>query len=196
MIMDAAIGNRKRQWFSDKVLPHEPFLRRYLQRLDSQVPDIDDLLQEIYARLLSLPDAEIERAREVGPLVSRTVHAIVLERLRSRRVVSLDAMVEMQSLPEIPASVWTDKQPDARQELALLRRVVASLPRRCRKVFVLSKVHGLQTEEIAVRLKVPQKKVEQQIATGVRVCAALLFTIAGGSSRSLLAHLLLHGTAR
>jgi len=175
----------------------KPFLRRYLQRIASKVSDIDDLLQEIYARLLAMPDIEIERVRDVGALLSKTIHAVILEHLRRQRVVSLDTMVAMQSLKDMPPLPWADKQ---KGTLARNWRCCAGSSRACRGAAGGS---SSSAKSMACKRKrspsvwaFSQHKVEQQIATGVRLCASLLFTIAAGNNRSLLAQLLLHGTAR
>ena len=59
------------RWFAEEVQPHEPSLRSYLRAVFPSFPDIDDLVQESYARLI--------RARETGtvgrslvPLFTRT----------------------------------------------------------------------------------------------------------------------------
>ena len=50
------------RWFSEEVQPHESELRAYLRANFSTYLDIDDLVQETYARLL--------QAREQAPLRS------------------------------------------------------------------------------------------------------------------------------
>ena len=39
-------------WFAEEVQPHESSLRSYLRSVFPSLPDIDDLVQESYARLL------------------------------------------------------------------------------------------------------------------------------------------------
>ena len=46
------------RWFAEEVQPHEPSLRSYLRAVFPSFPDVDDLVQESYARLI--------RARETG----------------------------------------------------------------------------------------------------------------------------------
>lgn len=46
------------RWFAEEVQPHESSLRSYLRRVFPRLPDIDDLVQESYARLI--------RARAAG----------------------------------------------------------------------------------------------------------------------------------
>lgn len=194
MITEYTIGDSKKKWFADKILIHEPILRSYLRRIVPPFHDIDELLLETYGRLLAMADGEIERIRATGELVCRTAHDIVLDRMRRQHVVPLDVMAELESLRTMPSSLLLlssfEKARNTRQELVLLRRVVGSLPRRCRQIFILCKVHGLSQAAIAVQLGIPEFKVEQQIATGIRLCAARMFGPVPEQKRGLFSRLL------
>lgn len=50
----------------------------------------------------------------------------------------------------------------------LIRRAIDSLPDRCREIFVLSRMEGLQHKEIARRLDISINTVEGQIAIALR----------------------------
>lgn len=54
------------------------------------------------------------------------------------------------------------------QELALLAKVIAELPKRSRQVFTLRRVYGLSQWEIAQRLGISEETVEQMFARAVR----------------------------
>ena len=45
------------RWFSEEVQPHESSLRSYLRNVFPSLTDIDDLVQESYARLIRAKDA-------------------------------------------------------------------------------------------------------------------------------------------
>jgi RNA polymerase sigma-70 factor (ECF subfamily) len=42
----------KSQWFAAKLQPHEPMLRAWLRSRFRQACDVDDIVQEAYARVL------------------------------------------------------------------------------------------------------------------------------------------------
>lgn len=160
------------QWFAEQVQPHEPALRAYLRGRFSSLHDIDDLVQETYARIL--------RAREVGKAsLSRaylfvTARNAALDQLRRKRLISIEEIAEGEQLAVV------DERPDAAeaashaQEIALLCEAIATLPKRCREVFVLRRFHDLSHAEIAVRLGISENTVNAQLVTGMLRCRAYL----------------------
>ena len=63
---------------------------------------------------------------------------------------------------------------DARERLAILAGAVEELPPRCREVFMLRKVEGLDQAEIARRLGISRNMVEKHLRKALLVCAARL----------------------
>ena len=157
-------------WLSREILVHERVLRAYLARFCREPSDIEDIVQETYARLLSLPQSTRSSVRTWHAFLFTTARNVALDRLRRNRVVSLDAIAEIEAL-------IVDEQPSAyeelsaRQELALLAETIGSLPERCRQVLTLRKLHGLSQKEIARRLGIAESTVEKHVANGVRLCA-------------------------
>ncbi len=66
------------------------------------------------------------------------------------------------------------QSPDAEQLMSdkeindAIEEAVASLPARCREIFVLSKMHGYKNHEIAKKLNISEKTVEAQISIALR----------------------------
>ena len=85
------------RWFAEEVQPHESSLRAYLRNRFPGHPDIDDLVQETYARLL--------QARETHPVHSprsflfATARNAALDFFRRRQVVAIDGLAEIDLLP-------------------------------------------------------------------------------------------------
>ena len=50
----------------------------------------------------------------------------------------------------------------------ILNNAINSLPEKCREVFILSRMEGLKYREIAERLNISTKTVENQIITALR----------------------------
>lgn len=163
-------------WFSDQVLVHEHGLRAFLGRYAAQPADLEDGVQETYARLLSMTAAARAGVRNWRAFVFTTARNVALDRFRRQRVISLDLIAELDA-----SDVLQDKHPTAyeelnsRQELALLARAVAQLPERCRQVFTLRKLYGLSQKQIAAQLEITENTVEQHVAKGVRLVARFMF---------------------
>lgn len=153
------------RWFSEEVQPHESELRSYLRAKFSAHLDVDDLVQETYARLLE--------ARRHAPLRSAKAYLFATARnaafdlFRRRRIVAIDGMAEIEQLPVFEDRPGVAESVCHDQELQLLAEAIQSLPERCRRVVTLRKLHGLSHREIAQQLGIAENTVNAQIAIGV-----------------------------
>ncbi len=152
-------------WFAREVQPYETELRAYLRANFSGHIDIDDLVQETYARLL--------QAREQGPLraprayLYATARNAAFDFFRRRKIIAIDGLAEIELLP-----VFEDRPGVAEalchdEDLKLLAEAIQSLPERCRRVLTLRKLHGLSHREIAEMLGISENTVNAQVAIGV-----------------------------
>lgn len=160
------------RWFEQEILAHERDLRAYLRGRFPTLPDVDDLVQETYARIL--------RARAVGRASLTRAYLFViarnaaLDQLRRKRPVSLEGIAEIEQLAVV------EERPDAaeatshEQELALLAEAVATLPGRCREIFILRRYQDLSHKEIAQRLGIAENTVNAQLVTGMLRCREYL----------------------
>lgn len=158
------------RWFAEEVQPHEPSLRSYLRSTFPSLSDVDDIVQEAYARLL--------RARAAAPIayvkafLFSTARNAALDLCRRRKVVAMESVGDW--------SGWFvyDDAPDAatainrQQELGLLAEAVRALPDRCREVLTLRLLYALPHKEIAARLRISEHTVKAHLAKGMQRCAA------------------------
>src|SRR5262249_33022235 len=67
-----------------------------------------------------------------------------------------------------------ERRVSARQELARLQAIIASLPTQCRRAFELQKLHGFSQREIAQDMQISEKTVEKHLARALaRVIEAM-----------------------
>jgi RNA polymerase sigma factor (sigma-70 family) len=170
-------------WLAKEILVHERALRGYLSRFFKNTSDIEDVVQETYARLLSLNDSASAAVRNWHAFLFTTARNVALDRIRRSRVVSLDALAEMGSADVLDQTPSVDDALNARQELALLLATIASLPDRCRETLTLRKLYGLSQREIAQRLAITESTVEKHVAYGVRLCAERMFANRGARGK-------------
>jgi RNA polymerase sigma-70 factor (ECF subfamily) len=157
------------RWFTEEVQPHESLLRSWLRGLFPSLPDIDDLVQESYVRLI--------RAREAGKVghakayLFTTARNAALDFFRRRKIVFIEAVGDLKD------SDVLDDRPDVadalskQQELDFLAEAVRALPDRCRQTLTLRLLYGFSHKEIAAELKVSEHTVKAQLAKGMRRCA-------------------------
>lgn len=157
------------RWLLEHVLPHEPLLRGWLRgRFGAQV-EIDDIVQEAYARLL--------RARAQGTVVSPKAflfHAarnLALNQVRHRSYTHPAELSEDEVSSVLDTGEGVAETVARAEDIQLLICAVQSLPERCRQVFTLRKIYGLSQKEIAARLGISENTVEVQGAIGIRKCA-------------------------
>jgi RNA polymerase sigma factor (sigma-70 family) len=160
------------RWFTEEVQPHEPTLRAWLRGRFADVAEIDDLVQETYARIW-----QARATTTIGSpkaFLFATARNLALDHLRRRQIATIEPIAEIEQL-----SVY-DERPSAadaaarQQELELLTRAIQSLPDRCRQVLTLRKIHGLSQKQIAAQLGIAEHTVEAQIGIGVRRCTEFL----------------------
>jgi RNA polymerase sigma-70 factor (ECF subfamily) len=155
------------QWFATELAPHEPALRAYLHGL---VPpsDIDDLVQETYARLL--------RARERGPVehprgllfaTARNAARDVFRRRTAAHTIPITDFVASRVFDSAPSAAETASR---QQETDLLAAAIAELPPRCREILVLRKFENLAHREIAQKLGLSVHTVEAQLTKALHRC--------------------------
>jgi RNA polymerase sigma-70 factor (ECF subfamily) len=133
--------------------------------------DIDDLLQEAYARLWTAEYSHITNGRSYLFAVIRN---LLLEQARRARIVPMERLGEIDALLIPSEEPGPDRRANARQELERLEHVVDGLPEQCRRAFQLQKFQGLSQKEIALEMNIAEKTVEKHLAVAlVRVLDAL-----------------------
>ena len=73
-------------WFAEHILPLEPTVRAWLRKAGWGSEDVEDLMQETYARLAAHPLAEIAQPKAY---VFATVRIVAAYQLRRRQVVTI-----------------------------------------------------------------------------------------------------------
>jgi len=157
------------RWFEAEVQPHEASLRSYLRNLFPSLPDIDDYVQESYARLIRAK--EKGRISYVKAFLFTTARNAALDFFRRRKVVSIDGVADLEALSVTDERPGVAETVSKQQELDLLAEAVRTLPDRCRQVLTLRLLYGLSHKEIAADLGISNHTVKAQLAKGMRRCA-------------------------
>jgi RNA polymerase sigma-70 factor (ECF subfamily) len=158
------------------ALEFEGVLRACLHRYTRNVSDVDELLQETYARLLAAgASPEQQEVRSLRAFALTVARNVALSWLRHRQVVPIELVADLEALDILDERGQVEEIVNTHQELALLARAVSRLPTRCRQVFTLRRVYGLSQKEIAARLKISENTVEQHLSKALRLCSQALF---------------------
>jgi RNA polymerase sigma-70 factor (ECF subfamily) len=174
------LSNARAKWLAVNIIPHERAIRSWLARRTHDL-DIDDIVQEMYARLAALDDAEkISNPRQYA---SQTAISIALNLVRHARVVPMIAIGEFEGLELASLEPSAEEIVSSQEELRQLENTLAELPDTCRTAFLLRRVEGLSQKEVAEKLGVSIKAVEKYMARSIRLLIEVYGWRGAGSAR-------------
>ena len=161
--------DRKRivAWVTSSVMPYEPRVRAWLRRKLQSREDIDDLIQEAYAKLAAL--TSIDHISRPEHFFFQIVRNLLIDQIRHARVVPIEALTENDYLSVSMDEPTPERITAARRELAKVAALIEGLPLRCRQIFTLRKIEGVSQREIARRLNVSESVVENEGVKGLRL---------------------------
>lgn len=175
--MDKALND----WFAREILAHEAALVRYLARTWPHRGDLHDLRQETYMRVYEA--AKRTRPHSPKSFLFATARHLMADRIRRNRIVSMQAVGDLDALNVPVEEVSPEQQAHTRQELVQLARAFGALPPKCREVVWLRRVDELTQKEVATRLNISEKTVESHVVKGTRLLADMLFGRKAGSEQ-------------
>lgn len=161
-------------WFKREILVHEGMLFRYLMRVWPRKHEVPDLRQEIYARVYQA--AAQSRPASARAFLFTTAHHLMADRVRHERVVSIEAVGDIDALNVSIDEISAEDRVSAREELKRLAQALDRLPPRCREVLWLRRVEGLSQKQAAKALGVSVKAIEQHMSKGGRLLAEYMLS--------------------
>jgi RNA polymerase sigma factor (sigma-70 family) len=144
-------------------------LRAFFYRRTLSQPEAAELAQEVYARMLRIPDIESIRSPEayLFTVASNLMREHAVQERRLSNTVDVDDPAVQGQLAELPAF---GGQIDAEQRTKRLREVLRELSPKCQAAVVLQYWHGLSYEEIAQRLGVSTNMVKKYLSQALVHC--------------------------
>jgi RNA polymerase sigma factor (sigma-70 family) len=163
-------GDKQRAFLTAMAGQHDGKLRRFLEsRLRNAVADVPDLMQEVFLRLMRVPDPDSIRTPEAYLF---TVAKAVLHQHRARKAAAPEAIDIMDVLAEIQeeTAVGPEGQLDAEQRLVELQRALAQLPRKAYVTLVLNRIVGMPLGEIGQQLGISRPMAKKYLAKALSTC--------------------------
>lgn len=156
------------RWLSDHVVPHEPWLRRWLVRRGFD-QEVEDVIQESYALLIQAE--RVDHVRHPRNYFCQTARSVILRKVRRDAIVRIECTA-CGEMPDYASDLpLPDREVAAREELRLVFASLDRLPKRTRDVFLLRRVEGLSLSATAARLGISQSAVEKHLRTAMRSLA-------------------------
>lgn len=165
-------NSEQASWFASEVQPHETALRAYLHERFPTLVDIDDLVQDSYARMMRAWNAG--KVSQPKAYLFATARHLALDLFRRRQVVSIEGRENIDQLAVMEERPDAAESASQAQELELLSEAIAALPGRCREILTLRRLHGRSHREIAEQLGISEHTVNAQLAIGVIRCRDFL----------------------
>jgi len=167
-----SLGTQERkEWLTRNVLPYEPLIRARLKYMRVADLDVDDVIQEMYARLLSAP--AVETVRYPRQYAIQTAKGIIIDHLRRSRVVSIVSGGSLDQLDVAQPDASVEEHMEFQDEIQEVAKALAQLPETYRETLILRRVEGLSQKETAQRLGVTEKTVENHTARGLAMLIKL-----------------------
>jgi RNA polymerase sigma factor (sigma-70 family) len=166
----AGVSDQRALWLATHVAPHEPALRAWLAGRIIVGLEIDDIVQETYARLIMLQS--VEGVRNPKTYAFQTAYSVMMTHLRRSRVVSFKAVSDIDYLGAAAEAPSPEQHTADRDELRHLSEAIDRLPPRVGEVFRLRRVQGLSQREIAIKLGISESTVEKHMGKGIHMLAA------------------------
>ena len=150
----------------------------------------DDLLQEVYERLLRI---DSDRAAKIQ-CVQRYAFGVIRHVVQDWRARRRNSRIEYLGRPEDFATTvqHTDVEEivSAQQEIALLYSEIKRFPRRCREILILVKVFGYSAKEVSLNLRIAESTVKKQLQIAALRCHEALNSTSARPGLLLLSRVL------
>ena len=161
--------------FEKLYIDYQPRLLSYVRRFVNDDSVAQDLVQDSF---MALWDKQIPfNTEDTRRLLFVATRNRCLNYLKHKNIVDrytqncrTQVKVGEERLYNYDFSFVENEHPYLYQELEReIQRIVDSLPKRCREVFVLSRFQGLKNREIAERLHISLNTVERHIQRALRI---------------------------
>ena len=151
--------------FKDRFEVYYPMLCRIAF---GYIPDSDvceDIVQECFIAVWNNGKYQLEEREFVSYMV-RAVKNNCISSLRKQNnlMVAIEDLSLQGELAEL-----AEEEDDTATNDERVERVLAVLPPKCKEIFLLSKLHGMKYQEIAQRLNLSVKTVENQMGKALKL---------------------------
>jgi RNA polymerase sigma factor (sigma-70 family) len=163
-----------RESLVDALTRYRKQLARRIARLVKPY-DVEDIVQETYLRLFQA--SKRQPIRSPRAFMLKTVRNLALNKLRwadaLNHMVEIDKEADGDYTPgeDAPDDRTPEVVAESEQEFSVFCQAIRTLPRQCRRVILLRRVYGLSQREVAVRLGISERTVENHIAKAAVACS-------------------------
>lgn len=152
------------QTFEVFFIEHRRALSSYLRRRMANEADVQEVVQESYARILSYGYGCSRPPVVWKALLYRIATNLAYSRGRMDRARNQAGHLPLEDVELVSEAPCQERMVSAHQELRIVRQAILGLSPKCRKVFLLSRTHRKTYPEIAEICGISVKMVEKHIS--------------------------------
>ncbi len=150
------------QWFND----YYDGMLRYCQTMIRDVNEAEDIVQSVFMDVWN-DRAGLEIHTSVQAYLYKGVYFKCMNKIKAEKVAT--KYVQQKS------DVHTQGDPAIYEEVAaLIDEGISALPEQCRKIFMLNRFEGMRYNEIATKLNLSPKTIENQMGKALKTMRAAL----------------------
>ncbi len=159
---------------------HHRGLYHYFLHLTSNVAASEDLVQEVFFRIL-----KYRHTYQIGTAVRPWMYQIGRNALADQAGKNKNQVALSQAAPEFRSpEAPPDRQAQNKEEAALLKRALSAMPQEKREVIVMSRFLELKYDEIAHVLNVEVGTVKVRVHRALRELGDRFFSLRGERASS------------
>lgn len=168
-------------WVITHFLPFEAELRSVLRRVCGRPEEVDDVIQEVYSRVLDCQS--LAHVREPKAFLVQTAKNLLTDKLRRESVVRIEAVASLEDLDVAGDSPDPERIAMARAELKWVIGLIANLPARCKAVFRARRIYGMSQKETAETVGISEELVEYETRRGLDLISKMIERVGMESAR-------------
>jgi RNA polymerase sigma factor (sigma-70 family) len=130
--------------------------------------DVEDILQETFLRAFQSEQRQIIRSPR--SFLYKIGKNLALSEKSAKATELLTYVGDFGELLVLDSKPAAEDVLDLEQRIAQLNSVIQELPPQCQRVLVMRKVFGFSHKEVARRLNISVKTVEQHLTKGLQHC--------------------------
>ena len=135
--------------------------------------DAAEIVHDLYVKLAENPDA-LQGKRSLRAFLARAAINLGIDRRRRSGLEQrLFSASEAEALAVAAETAAPDRGLEIEARLTLLRIAIGELPERRRSVFILHRLHGMDADAIAKRLRISRNMVERHLRRALLHCLKL-----------------------
>jgi RNA polymerase sigma factor (sigma-70 family) len=150
---------------ADEVGPVRRWLTRYFRRRVQNIAEIEDMVQDVFARMVARDSTE--PVEHLGGYVLKTASSVFADWVRRRSSHAANLHVSFE--PELHGEEEVDpvRILGGKEELQAATLVLLRLPERTRTVFILRRLEGQRFQDIAAHLGISVSAVEKHMVRAI-----------------------------